>query len=156
MSIKKQFSWFYRCLKLYLYELNEIFICYCFKIDTYKMPQDYIPVLIQTFVVLGFVITTMVLTHFLGPKRSSRAKLENFECGIEGMGNARSPFSVKYFLIAILFVLFDVEVIFMYPWAVNFKSMGKEGFLDMFLFMILLLAGFIYVILKGALKWDKR
>jgi len=120
------------------------------------MPQDYIPVLIQTFVVLGFVITTMVLTHFLGPKRSSRAKLENFECGIEGMGNARSPFSVKYFLIAILFVLFDVELIFMYPWAVNFKSMGKEGFLDMFLFMILLLAGFIYVILKGALKWDKR
>jgi NADH-quinone oxidoreductase subunit A len=120
------------------------------------MPQDYIPVLIQTFVVLGFVITTMILTHFLGPKRSSRAKLENFECGIEGMGNARSPFSVKYFLIAILFVLFDVEVIFMYPWAVNFKAMGKEGFLDMFLFLILLLAGFIYVILKGALKWDKR
>ena len=120
------------------------------------MPQDYIPVLIQTFVVLGFVITTMILTHLLGPKRSSRAKLENFECGIEGMGNARSPFSVKYFLIAILFVLFDVEVIFMYPWAVNFKSMGKEGLLDMFVFMILLLAGFIYIILKGALKWDKR
>jgi len=120
------------------------------------MPQDYIPVLIQTFVVLGFVITTMVLTHFLGPKRSSRAKLENFECGIEGMGNARSPFSVKYFLIAILFVLFDVEVIFMYPWAVNFIELGKEGFIDMLLFMTLLLAGFIYIILKGALKWDKR
>lgn len=120
------------------------------------MPQDYIPVLIQTFVVLGFVITTMILTHVLGPKRSSRAKLENFECGIEGMGNARSPFSVKYFLIAILFVLFDVEVIFMYPWAVNFKSLGKEGLLDMFVFMVLLLAGFIYIILKGALKWDKR
>ncbi len=120
------------------------------------MPQDYIPVLIQVIIVLGFVITTMVLTHFLGPKRSSKAKLENFECGIEGLGNARSPFSVKYFLIAILFVLFDVEVIFMYPWAVNFKSLGKEGFIDMFLFMILVLAGFIYIILKGALKWEKR
>jgi NADH-quinone oxidoreductase subunit A len=72
------------------------------------------------------------------------------------MGNARSPFSVKYFLIAILFVLFDVEVIFMYPWAVNFKSLGKDGFLDMLLFMALVLAGFIYIILKGALKWDKR
>ena len=120
------------------------------------MPQDYIPILIQTFVVLGFVITTMVATQFLGPKRPSKAKLENFECGIEGMGNARSPFSVKYFLIAILFVLFDVEVIFMYPWAVNFKSLGKEGFLDMFLFMILVLAGFVSIILKGALKWDKR
>ena len=120
------------------------------------MPQDYIPVLIQLLIVLGFVITTMVVTHYLGPKRFSSAKLENFECGVEGMGNARSPFSVKYFLIAILFVLFDVEVIFMYPWAVNFKTLGKEGFVDMFLFMILVLSGFIYIILKGALKWDKR
>src|SRR5665647_282210 len=98
----------------------------------------------------------MTLTHFLGPQRPSRAKLENFECGVESLGNARSPFSVKYFLIAILFVLFDVEVIFMYPWAVNFKSLGKEGFIDMFLFIILVLAGFIYIILKGALKWDKK
>ena len=120
------------------------------------MPQDYIPIIIQSFVVLGFVITTMILTHLLGPKRFSRAKLENFECGVEGLGNARSPFSVKYFLIAILFVLFDVEVIFMYPWAVNFKALGKEGFLDMALFIFLILAGFIYLILKGALKWDKR
>jgi len=120
------------------------------------MPQDYIPVLIQSLVVLGFVITTMILTHFLGPKRFSREKLENFECGIEGMGNARSPFSVKYFLIAILYVLFDVEVIFMYPWAVNFKNLGKEGFIDMFLFIILVLAGFIYILMKGALKWDKK
>ena len=120
------------------------------------MPQDYIPIIIQTLVVLGFVISTMVLTHFLGPKRFSRAKLENFECGIEGMGNARSPFSVKYFLIAILFVLFDVEVIFMYPWAVNLRALGKDGFTEMLLFMALVLAGFVYIILKGALKWDKR
>ena len=120
------------------------------------MPQDYIPVLIQILIALGFVVTTMLATHFLGPKRFSRAKLENFECGIEGMVNARSPFSVKYFLIAILFVLFDVEVIFMYPWAVNFKELGKAGFLDMFLFMILVLAGFIYIILKGAFKWDRH
>lgn len=120
------------------------------------MPQDYIPILIQSLVVLGFVITTMLATHLLGPKRSSKAKLENFECGIEGMGNARSPFSVKYFLIAILFVLFDVEVIFMYPWAVNFKDLGKDGFLEMILFMILVLAGFIYILLKGAFKWDKN
>ncbi len=120
------------------------------------MPQDYIPILIQSIVVLGFVVTVMGLTHFMGPKRFSRTKLENFECGIEGMGNARSPFSVKYFLIAILFVLFDVEVIFMYPWAVNFKELGKEGFLEMFLFMILVLVGFVYVLLKGALKWEKR
>jgi NADH-quinone oxidoreductase subunit A len=120
------------------------------------MVQDYIPVLIQSLLVLGFVVTTMVLSHFAGPKRFSRTKLDNFECGIEGMGNARSPFTVKYFLIAILFVLFDVEVIFMYPYAVNFKFLGKEGFLEMFLFMILVLAGFIYILLKGALKWEKN
>jgi NADH-quinone oxidoreductase subunit A len=120
------------------------------------MPADYLPILIQSFFVLGFVISTMVITHILGPKRFSRVKLENFECGIEGMGNARSPFSVKYFLIAILFVLFDVEVIFMYPWAVNFRALGKEGFTEMLLFMLLVLAGFIYIILKGALNWNKR
>lgn len=119
------------------------------------IPQDYIPIMIQSFIVLGFVITTMLLTHHLGPKRSSPAKLENFECGIEGMGNARSPFSVKYFLIAILFVLFDVEVIFMYPWAVNFTELATQGFLEMLLFLGLLMLGFLYIILKGALNWDK-
>lgn len=120
------------------------------------MPQDYLPILIQSFIALGFVISTMIITHLLGPKRFSKAKLENFECGIEGMGNARSPFSVKYFLIAILFVLFDVEVIFMYPWAVNFKELGKDGFIEMLLFMMLVLTGFIYIILKGALNWNKK
>jgi len=123
--------------------------------QTQNMPQDYIPIMIQTFIVLGFVISTMLLSHHLGPKRSSKAKLENFECGIEGMGNARSPFSVKYFLIAILFVLFDVEVIFMYPWAANFKALGANGFLEMLVFLGLLMLGFLYIILKGALDWEK-
>jgi NADH-quinone oxidoreductase subunit A len=116
-------------------------------------PSDYIPVMIQSFVVLGFVITTMLLTHFLGPKRRTKEKLENFECGIEGMGNARSPFTVKYFLIAILFVLFDVEVIFMYPWAVNFRDMGIMGFGEVLIFIALLLAGFLYLILSKAFNW---
>ena len=118
-------------------------------------PTDYTPVMIQSFVVLGFVITTMLATHYLGPKRSTKQKLENFECGIEGMGNARSPFTVKYFLIAILFVLFDVEIIFMYPWAVNFKFLGMPGFTEILMFSAVLLAGFFYIILKGAFKWDK-
>ena len=120
------------------------------------MVQDYLPVLIQSLLVLGFVVSTMLLTHFTGPRRFSRAKLDIFECGVEGLGNARSPFSVKYFLIAILFVLFDVEVIFMYPYAVNFKELGKGGFLEMFLFMMLVLTGFIYILMKGALKWEKN
>ena len=115
---------------------------------------DFLPIFIQFLVALGFVVTTMVATHLLGPKRKSKVKLETFECGIEPQGNARIPFSIKYFLVAILFVLFDVEVIFMYPWAVNFKTLGVQGLLEMFLFMGLLLTGFFYIISKGALKWE--
>lgn len=114
----------------------------------------YFPILIQFIVAMGFVVTTIVVTHLLGPKRKSKAKLEAFECGIESQGNARVPFSIKYFLIAILFVLFDVEVIFMYPWAVNFKTLGINGIIEMFLFIGLLLLGFFYIIKKGALKWE--
>lgn len=115
---------------------------------------DFLPIFIQFLVALGFVVTTMVATHLLGPKRKSKVKLETFECGIEPQGNARIPFSIKYFLVAILFVLFDVEVIFMYPWAVNFKTLGVQGLLEMLLFMGLLLTGFFYIISKGALKWE--
>jgi NADH-quinone oxidoreductase subunit A len=114
----------------------------------------YFPILIQLLVALGFVLTTIVFTHFLGPKRISKSKLDAFECGIESQGNARVPFSIKYFLVAILFVLFDVEVIFMYPWAVNFKTLGINGLIEMFLFIALLLLGFFYIIKKGALKWE--
>jgi len=81
-------------------------------------------------------------------------KLENFECGIESQGNARVPFSIKYFLTAILFVLFDVEVIFLYPWAVNFKALGLFGFVEMVVFIGFLLLGFLYIVKKGALKWE--
>ncbi len=116
--------------------------------------SEYFPILIQFIVALGFVATTMLATHLLGPKRKSKIKLETFECGIESQGNARIPFSIKYFLVAILFVLFDVEVIFMYPWAVNFKELGVQGLVEMLVFMVLLLTGFFYIIKKGALKWE--
>lgn len=121
-------------------------------------PNDYLPILIQLGVALGFVVTTMVFTHLIGPKRKSRLKMDNFECGIESEGNARNPFSIKYFLTAILFVLFDVEVIFMYPWAVNFRSMQQEYgsmiFIEMLIFMVFLLIGFFYVIKRKALDWE--
>lgn len=116
--------------------------------------KEYLPILIQFLVALGFVATTMIATHYLGPKRKSKIKLDVFECGIDSQGNARMPFSIKYFLVAILFVLFDVEVIFMYPWAVNFKELGIQGLLEMFFFLSLLLTGFFYIIKKGALKWE--
>lgn len=117
---------------------------------------EYLPIAMMLVVALGFVATTMFVTHWLGPKRNSKTKLESFECGIEPVGNARFPFNIRYFLVAILFVLFDIEVIFMYPWAVNFKSMGLQGFNEMILFIILLLVGFIYVLRKGALTWDDK
>jgi NADH-quinone oxidoreductase subunit A len=117
-------------------------------------PVDYLPIFIQFLVAAGFVATTMLATHLLGPKRKSKIKDATFECGIESVGNARTPFSVKYFLVAILFVLFDVEVIFMYPWAVNFRELGTNGLIEMLIFMALLLTGFFYIIKKGALKWE--
>lgn len=105
-------------------------------------------------IAIGFVVFTMVITHLLGPKRKTADKLTPFESGIEVIGNARTPFSIKYFLVAILFVLFDVEVIFMYPWAVNFRSFGVSGMIEMFIFMGTLLLGFIYIIKKKALDWE--
>ncbi|HVB03158.1 MAG TPA: NADH-quinone oxidoreductase subunit A [Chitinophagaceae bacterium] len=101
-----------------------------------------------------FVAAVMAATHLLGPRRKNADKLENFECGISQQGNARQPVSVSYFLTAILFVLFDVEVIFFYPYAVNFRVLGWPGFWEMVLFVALFLAGFYYIIKKGALKWE--
>lgn len=115
---------------------------------------NYLPIVMQFVFAAGFVGTTILISHFIGPRRSSKIKDANFECGIEQHGNARIPFSVKYFLVAILFVLFDVEVIFLYPWAVNFREMGMDGMIKMVLFMGMLLVGFYYIIKKGALEWE--
>jgi NADH-quinone oxidoreductase subunit A len=122
---------------------------------TSNSPVDYLPIVLMLIVAVGFVVTTMLATHYLGPKRKTKIKLDSFECGIESHGNARLPFSIKYFLVAILFVLFDIEVIFMYPWAVNFKELGWTGILEMFTFVGLLLVGFYYMIAKKALKWEE-
>jgi NADH-quinone oxidoreductase subunit A len=117
-------------------------------------PFDYFPIALQIIVAIGFVIFMMSLTHLLGPKRKTSDKLENFESGIENVGNARQPMSIKYFLVAILFVLFDVEVIFFYPYAVNFKELGTEGFMAVLMFVGFFLIGFSYIIRKGALQWE--
>jgi NADH-quinone oxidoreductase subunit A len=119
------------------------------------LPSDFIPVIIQVLAALGFIVTTMIVTHNIGPNVRGKKKDDPFECGIESVGDARTPISVKYFLTAILFVLFDIEIIFMYPWAVNFKALGMTGFLEMIVFLGLLLGGFYYVIRKGVLDWNK-
>ena len=117
-------------------------------------PQDFLPIFAQLAAALAFIVATMLATHALGPKRHSEKKDDTFECGIESVGDARTPISVKYFLVAILFVLFDVEVIFFYPYAVNFKSLGWAGFFEVVLFVGFFLVGFVYIIKKGALKWE--
>ncbi len=125
-------------------------------VSTYQayLPSDYQPFFVQLALAIAFVGITMIVTHLIGPKNRGKVKDAQWECGIESVGDARAPISVKYFLIAILFVLFDVEIIFMYPWAVNFKQLGLVGFVEMILFMGILLAGFYYILKKGVLNWD--
>ncbi|HXB42731.1 MAG TPA: NADH-quinone oxidoreductase subunit A [Puia sp.] len=115
---------------------------------------SYLPIGIQLFFAIGFVSLVLGVTHLLGPKRKTAEKLKNFESGIESVGNARQPIAVKYFLVAILFVLFDVEVIFFYPYAINFRALGWEGYYAVILFVAFFLVGFIYIIKKGALTWE--
>jgi len=122
--------------------------------EAHSSAINYLPIVIQMVVAMGFAVLVMLVTHKIGPKRQTKDKLIPFESGIEVIGNARTPISIKYFLVAILFVLFDVEVIFMYPWAVNFREMGVPGMIEMFIFMGTLLLGFIYILKKKALDWD--
>jgi NADH-quinone oxidoreductase subunit A len=117
--------------------------------------ENYLPILIQVIFALGLIFTIIIVSDLVGPKRKTTDKLQNFESGIEIKGNARQPMAIKYFLVAILFVLFDVEVIFFYPYAVNFRELGWDGFIAVVLFVGLFLSGFIYIFKKGALKWEE-
>lgn len=115
---------------------------------------SYLPVALQIAIATGLVAFLMAVTHWLGPKRKTTDKLQTFTSGIESHGDARQPMAIKYFLTAILFVLFDVEVIFFYPYAVNFKDLGWSGFWAVLMFVGFFLCGFYYIIKKGALKWE--
>ena len=124
-------------------------------LDIVNSPINYFPILVQVIVAIGFVAVMMGATHLLGPSRKTSDKLENFECGIDQEGNARQPLAVKYFLVAILFVLFDVEVIFFYPYAVNFRDLGWNGFVAVAMFVAYFVIGFTYIFKKGALNWEE-
>jgi NADH-quinone oxidoreductase subunit A len=115
---------------------------------------SYLPVAIQVIFAVGLIGFLIFITHFLGPKRKTADKLQTFTSGIESHGDARQPMAIKYFLTAILFVLFDVEVIFFYPYAVNFRDLGWNGLWAVLMFVAFFLCGFIYIIKKGALKWE--
>jgi NADH-quinone oxidoreductase subunit A len=115
---------------------------------------SYLPIAIQLIFAVIFIGAMMAVTHWLGPTRKTSDKLENFASGIESHGDARQPMAIKYFLVAILFVLFDVEVIFFYPYAINFRELGWGGFAAVLMFVAFFLAGFFYIIKKGALTWE--
>jgi NADH-quinone oxidoreductase subunit A len=117
--------------------------------------SNYLPIGLQLLFAIGLIVVIMLASNYLGPKRKTHDKLQNFESGIEIKGNARQPISIKYFLVAILFVLFDVEVIFFYPYAVNFRELGWQGFGAVVLFVALFVAGLVYIFKKGALKWEE-
>lgn len=116
---------------------------------------NYLPIALQVIFAIGLITTIIIGSSLLGPKRKTTDKLQNFESGIEIKGNARQPMAVKYFLVAILFVLFDVEVIFFYPYAVNFRELKWEGFIAVLMFVSLFVAGLVYIFKKGALKWEE-
>ena len=114
----------------------------------------YLPLAVVLLVagILGFVITG--LASILGPRQMSAVKAETFECGSETIGNARQRFAVKFYVVALLFIVFDVEAVFLYPWAVNFKLLGWFGYVEMAIFAATLVVGLMYIWKKGALNWE--
>ena len=123
--------------------------------------KDYLPILLMFVVAAGFAVGNVLLSQLVGQRKSTRTKLMPYECGKDPVGSARERFSVKFYLIAMIFILFDIEVIFLIPWAVVFKSFAANGYLnliyiEMMLFVVLLLVGYIYVVKKGAFDWGER
>lgn len=125
--------------------------------------SQYLPVLLMFIVAAGFAVTFITLSQLVGQRKRTRTKLMPYECGKDPVGSARERFSVKFYLIAMLFILFDIEVIFLVPWAVVFKMLASPEFgmrnliyFEMLLFIGLLAVGLIYVIKKGAFDWSER
>ena len=119
-----------------------------------KLMAGYIPILMFILVAAAFPLATLVLARVVRPSNPDPVKGAAYECGVEAAGEARGRYSVAYYVIAVLFVVFDVEVIFFYPYAINFRELGQEGFLAVVLFVAFFLCGFIYIMKKGALKWE--
>ncbi len=123
--------------------------------------KDYLPILLMFIVAAGFAGTNVLLSQLVGQRKQTRTKLMPYECGKDPVGSARERFSVKFYLIAMIFILFDIEVIFLIPWAVVFKDFMAKGYgnliyVEMMLFVVLLLVGYVYVVKKGAFDWSER
>jgi NADH-quinone oxidoreductase subunit A len=116
--------------------------------------REYFPVLLFAIVAVLFAVTTIGLSSIISPRRVSAKKLSPYECGVEPIGDARTRFRIRFYLVAVLFILFDVEVVFLYPWAVAFRQLGLFGLVEMGLFLFVLLIGYLYLLKKRALEWD--
>jgi NADH-quinone oxidoreductase subunit A len=117
--------------------------------------QAYAPLLIHLLIAMGLAGAILLLSSLIGRHRFSRVKMQAYECGITPTGDAREPFSVKFYLVAMVFILFDVEAIFLYPWAYIYRELHWFGFIEMLLYILILLAGYVYLWKKGALDWAR-
>lgn len=115
---------------------------------------EYIPILYILIIALGFGVITVVLSTYLGPRRRSKEKLASYECGLPSEGFQYMQTPIKFYVIALLFLIFDLECVFLYPWAVHFDALGIFGFVEMLLFIFILLLCYVYVWKRGALEWD--
>ena len=119
------------------------------------MLESWAPVGFFFIVVSGFGIVTLIGSYLLGVKNPTPRKLAPYECGVNPIGTARERFSVEFYLVAMLFLLFDIEAVFLFPWAVVYRDLKMFGFYEMLLFIVTILAGYIYVWKKGALEWER-
>jgi NADH-quinone oxidoreductase subunit A len=119
----------------------------------HPMVSAYIPIAIFVVVATGFALFTLVFSRLISPERYNKVKLEPYECGIEPLTDARDRYSIRYYLVAMLFVIFDVETVFMFPWAVIFDKLLLFGLIEMIVFIFILVVGYYYAWQKGALEW---
>jgi NADH-quinone oxidoreductase subunit A len=119
-----------------------------------ELPDNYLPILIFLAVAGGFGLVLLALGWVLGPRRPDSEKVSPYECGFEAFEDSRTKFDVRYYLVAILFIIFDLEIAFLFPWAVSLDAIGGFGLLSMGIFLAVLVVGFIYEWKKGALEWD--
>ena len=117
------------------------------------MLNAYIPILIFLIVAIGFAIVLLLFAWLIRPDKYNKVKLEPYECGIETVGDARDRYSVRYYVVAMLFVIFDIETVFLFPWAVILDELALFGLIEMFVFLGILIAGYFYAWRKGALDW---
>jgi len=115
----------------------------------------YLPLLIHVLIVAAIAVGMVVLSWFIGQHKRNRVKMSPYECGMTPVGNVRGRFSVKFYMVAMLFILFDVEAVFLYPWAIRLKHLGMFGFWEMLVYIGIVLAGFFYIWKKGVLDWNK-